>query len=385
MKSKTWAPRLEALEDRLTPSLSYSLNHGTLSVTGSTASTTVTVTSTGNSVTVNDGGATQTFTVTHDLLFNIQMTAATPTFNYDPGAAAPGNVRLKVLSNAALTLNVAGKTDVDINGRLSVTTGAGNDTVSIDDVNPDSLKINTGAGQDTVLIGFNSPVTVRGNLTARKVNLIGLGVLNGPAVTVNGDVSISTDVTAGITFQEPNNVDIENHTTIKGDLSANLNGAFELFSTMGVVKGNADVDFSVGSDEALFQDGSSVGGDTYVNAVGKASTTISVGLATFGGNLDVDLGNGDNVFVFHGTLKGRSLSYEGGNGADSVTIAKEASLTKANLSVDLGSGTNSFTLNSNLIRKAEIEAQGTGTTLNLNVPITFPLDIDINQHHHHDD
>ena len=39
----TWAPSLETLEDRLTPSLNYNFSGGNLSVTGNTANATVTV------------------------------------------------------------------------------------------------------------------------------------------------------------------------------------------------------------------------------------------------------------------------------------------------------------------------------------------------------
>jgi len=40
LQAKTWAPTLEALEDRLTPSLSYVFGAGNLFVLGSTANAT---------------------------------------------------------------------------------------------------------------------------------------------------------------------------------------------------------------------------------------------------------------------------------------------------------------------------------------------------------
>jgi hypothetical protein len=358
--------------------LTYLLHNGSLSVTGTTANSNVVVTSTGQHVTVVDGTTSNIFTVTDNLSFNISMTATHPAFDYDPGAVAPGNVRLKVLSSAGLALSVNGTSNVNINGRLSITTGAGNDTVSVDNVNPEGLRIDTGAGQDTVLIGFNKAVTVRGNLRATDVNLFGLGVLDGPKVTVTGDVSVSTDVATGITFNLPNNIDVENNTTVNGDFSANLNGAFQLFSTMGKLKGDVDVYFTNGSDTALFQDGSSVGGNVYVNATRGASTLVDVGTATFGGNLDIDLGNGANTFVFHGTLKGHNLSYDGGSGSDNVTIASDSNLTDSRLRVNLGDGEKDvFTLDSNKIGRASITGEAGSTTLNLNVPITFPLRINL--------
>jgi hypothetical protein len=373
MKAKTWVPLLEVLEDRLTPSLTFTTHHGSLTVTGSTASATVTVTSAGNSVTVNDGGTAQTITVTKNLTFNIQMTAAAPTFNYDPGATAPGDVTLKVLSAAGLTLKAAGTSSVDVNGELSITTGKGNDSVSVDNLNPAGLDINTGGGQDFVFIGFNNPVTVRGDLEARNVNLIGLGALNGPAVTIEGSADISTDVVPGITFNMPNNIDIENHTTIQENLYAELDGPFEVFSSQGATNGNVDVNLGNGSNLALFQDGYSVGGNVSVSARGNASTTVSVGSATIGGNFDANLGNGDNTLVFHATLLGRSFSYKGGKGTDSVTLASDASLTDARVRVNLGAGDDTFTLNTGDVRSVFANGGPGNDVANINVPVTFDL------------
>jgi hypothetical protein len=363
---------MESLEDRLTPALSYMFGAGSLYVQGSTANPTVTVTSNAAGVTVTDGASSHTFAVTANLSVSIQMTAATPTFNYDPGVDANGTVSLNVRTLTGVTLNVAGTANVNINGPLMITTGAGNDSINIDNVNPASLIVNSGAGYDTVLVGYNAPVTVRGPVIATNINLFGLGNNNlaGPPVVVQGFVHASTDFSNNI-----NDVDIENETTIQGSVFANLVGAHETLGLAGTVLGNLFTSMSGRSnDNAVFIfDGATVVGSTTISAAGGASTTTSIGTATLGGTVSAVMGNGSNVFSIRATVLGSSISYVGGAGDNSVIYATGASAPGAHLFVKLGNGTNSFTLDSNDLASAAIVGGFGMNTFNSSVTINFPI------------
>ncbi len=371
MRPKFCAPLLEVLEDRLTPALTYAFGGGGLTVLGTTANATVTVTSTAGGVTVTDGATSNTFAVTGSLTVLIQMTAANPTLNYNPGATANGTVTLNVNSTSGVTLNVAGTTNVNINGPLLITTGAGNDSINVDNVNPTALVINSGAGYDTVLVGYNGPVTVRGPVVASNVNLFGLGNnnLDGPPVVVQGLVNATTDFSNNV-----NDIDVEPEATIRGDFFASELGAHETVSMAGTVLGSLFATLGNSADnEVLIPDGATVGGNVLITANPGAGTVTSIGAATIGGTVTANMGNGANVFAIHAKVLGASIAYFGGTGADDVSFDTGASAPGAHLFVNLGNGTNSFALNSNDLGAAVING-GFGTnSVTSSVPVTFPV------------
>jgi hypothetical protein len=366
-KATTWVPRLESLEDRLTPALSYVLGGGSLFVLGSTANATVTVTSNAGGVTVADGASTSpTFAVTGSLNVFIQMSAANPVFNYDPGVAATGTVNLNVNSPSNVKLNVAGTSNVNINGTLFITTGAGDDSVNIDNVNPAGLVLNTGAGYDTVLVGYNAPVTVRGGITATNVNLFGLGNNNmaGPPVVVQGFVHVSTDIGSLI-----NDVDIEPGVTIAGSLITHVNGVDATFAMAGAVGGDAITTLGAGPNRLAFiaQNGS-VGGNVVFTAAKSSSSNVGVD-GFVGGNVTVALGDGTNTFSFSAQMLGTSVTYIGGAGNDTVLVPfSGTNAPNTRLFALLGGGNNVFAIDGNGIASAFV----LGSLGSTNTLTTFP-------------
>jgi len=359
---------LEALEARAVPAVTYNLDgSGNLNITGQTTNPTFRITSDALGVTVMDGASTQSFVVTGNLTVNLQMTNASPRFDYTPGVDSSGSVSLTVSSFSPLEMCAAGSVaGVNVLGPLSITTGAANDNIDVSNLDiHGNLSVNSGAGYDTVILADNTlttvpacpvgPVTVEGNLTIQNGNLIGLGAIAGlgatPPVLIQGIANLSTDNAPGLTGLMRNNIDIEPQVTIQGSLIATLNGAFELFSTQGVQQSSVVVQFGAGQILSSFMPNQQTFGDVTVTAPAGASFNNAIAFPNvggmdfnglIGGNLKIVTGNGRNDVAINAAIFGRSVSYFGGAGVDNVNWGTTASAPGAALSISLNAGNDSM-------------------------------------------
>jgi hypothetical protein len=385
---------LETLEDRLTPSLTYTLDGaGNLTVSGTTANN-VAITSTGAGVTVMDGVVPHTFVVTGNLTATISFTAAptpgTPQLSYAPGVDTSGAVSLSATSFFATAANPSRvyvtSTGVNINGLLTVNNNAVANYDAIEGVNPAGFSHNGGGGSDTVTVGYNldnattGAVTVRGNVYAQNANLFGLGAeTSGPAVVVQGITSITTHLAPGITFANPNNLDIAPETVLQGTLSASLNGPFQLFSTSGTQQSNVILQFGAGQVGSFFAGGGAPGSQTTfgniteVFAAGASTLGVGNGVdfnGVVGGNISLIMGNGGNNVVFSHLHFGGSITYHGGSGGDNVTWFTSASALNASLYFAFGAGNDTFTLQNSNFKRLYADGGFGSNTLNSSVPIS---------------
>lgn len=361
----------ETLEDRVTPSLTFTMDSaGDLTVTGTTPNN-VAITSTAAGVTIMNGASSQLFAVTGNLTVNISFTAAptpgTPQLSYSPGADTFGAVSLTAtsfLSTAAdPSLVYVTGSGANINGLLTVNNNALADYDAIEGVNPAGFSHNGNGGSDTVTIGYNlvnattGAVTVRGNVYAQNTNLFGLGAeTSGPAVDVQGLTTITTHNTSGITFSNPNNVDVAPETVLEGTLSVTLNGAFQFFQTQGTQESNVILQFGAGQVGSFFAGGgvglpSQTTFGSITETFASGATTLGAGNGVsfngvVGGNISLVMGNGGNNVAFNQLQLGGAVIYHGGNGGDNVDWGPNASAFNAALQFIFGSGNDTFTVES---------------------------------------
>jgi hypothetical protein len=385
---------LESLEDRVTPSLTYHLDAaGDLTVTGTTPNN-VAITSTAAGVTIMNGASKLTFVVTGNLTAKITFTKAptllTPQLSYSPGVDTFGDVSLSATSFFATAANpsrvyVTGA-GVNINGALTVNNNAVADYDAVEGVNPAGFNHNGGGGSDTVTVGYNldngttGAVTVRGNVSAQNTNLFGLGAEpGGPAVDVQGITSITTHLAPGITFANPNNLDIAPETVLEGTLVVRMNGAFQLFNTSGTQESNVILQFGAGQVGSFFAGGlgsptqTTFGNITETFASGATTNGAGNGVSfngVVGGNISLVMGNGGNHVAFNQTQFGGSLTYHGGNGGDNVDWGVDATAFNTAVRFIFGAGDDTFTIDSNSYKSLYADG-GFGTnTLIANVPLT---------------
>jgi len=150
-----------------------------------------------------------------------------------------GDAFLVTVNDGDDTVTVGGAGSATVSGGdLAIADGAGNDMISIDNLTDSggtgtgNLHITGGGGYDTVLVGYNGPVTVSGNVTAKDVNLFGLGNNDqtGPAVVVEGSVTVSAAFSTLV-----NDVHVEDQTTVLGNLTVTEVGNHETLGLEGTV------------------------------------------------------------------------------------------------------------------------------------------------------
>jgi hypothetical protein len=194
---------------------------------------------------------------------------------------------------AKVTLN----DKLTVNSALNVTTGAGNDTITIGSITVNgNAQVNTGSGNDTVALaaGTSTP-TVGGNLTITggsgndSVNLAG-----GASESVGGTLTIGLgDGTDTVTLDNAN-------LTVAGSLRLSL--------------GNGNDSVTVDS---------TVNGNMYWS-LGSGTDTVTIGSAP-GGRLYWTSGNGDDSVTFGDatSVGGQSwnVQMQFGTGSDTLTLA----------------------------------------------------------------
>ncbi|MGF1583235.1 MAG: hypothetical protein ACFCD0_28270 [Gemmataceae bacterium] len=335
MKHNRIQPRLETLEDRLTPSYALFFDGlGNLSISG-----TPTI----------PGGAIIDIIVTAPGTYDI-------TLDGNPIGSplvAPGNLDIRVNSPTMdlITIDLGGNS---IGGNLSITTGNGDDIVMV--TGPGVIGGNVRLDgvntyiQDMAIVGGNFYSNVRDNE---------IGFFDFFGSTIGGS----------LTHFSGNNIDNVNigETFIGGNVYLNLgfdeNGfTFDQFSSVG--GGLTYLGGSAGDDLSL--DGT-IGGNAYLNmapALDLSTNTLAFtgslgGSLTYFGGLGADeiltfsgalagsgyfnMGGGDNTLDTTGaTISGPSFTYLGGFNTDTLTLDGTWALTR--VFANLGAGDDVFTL-----------------------------------------
>ena len=375
MKAKTPPPRLELLEDRLTPSLTYIFDAaGDLSVTGTTVNPTLTITEApGNAVTVMDGASSKTFAVTGNLNVNVLSLNALYLVTYNVGGTVLGNVSLNARSLGSVDMLVGGTAASTINGSLTLKTGGGDDLVSINAFGgtaaltvAGSLTVDTGGGTDTLAIGGAANVAVGGNLFAYNVNTMFFG---SSTETVGGLTYITTDAN---TLGGFNSISTSTTTTMAGNLFLTGSNASQLIVLLeGTVAGRLFATLGNGAGSELVNEGT-VLDSVYVSG-GSGGDVVVLG-GTVGGNVAMTMGNGGNNVSLTGTVGGTSISYYGGNGGDTFTFAA-INAAGAHLTAIFGNGNDTVNFSSTSLASAYLNGGfGTNTfSTSLGLVIDFPL------------
>jgi hypothetical protein len=272
------------------------------------------------------------------------------------GDAAGNDVRL--LETAANTVAIMGQNgtlvrlgtggaaiteidDVVITKNLTVRLGNGADHFDYTGTfnsRIDDIAVTTGTGDDTVSIGF---------LFARNVSVVqgaAAGATDNDSVTINGSFrgNVMLDDRAGsdtVTFTA----------AVLGNLTvANQDGA-DTVSIGGVVGGNLAVTDTATkttvAGNAFTLSNLQVGHNVTITSPGNFVQTITLGTVVVGGSLTVSAGSSAGLPTtvnVSNAVVGVNLSVSGGAGDDSVTLASVR--VGKNLNVSNNAGTNTTTL-----------------------------------------
>ena len=243
------------------------------------------------------------------------------------GVTIHGDVSLQGGAGQKTILIGSASGAVAIDGNLNVTTGSGNDSVTVDFLTVGAVKgtlaINTGLGDDTVKLATAGDVAVP----------------HGSASIDTGDASTSDSVTVGTTHS----------VTISGDLSIHTgsgNDAVILDSlTVGSIFGSLAISTGVGDDTITIAGNGDVSvsnGSVFIDTGDGVSDTVLVGAGhtvTIAQDLSIHTGDGnDTVTVDQVTT--RNLDIHTNGGSDTVTVAGVHSvLVFGSATIDTGDAT----------------------------------------------
>ena len=227
--------------------------------------------------------------------------------------------------NTPNAVSIGSSHSVLVSGDLSVHTGAGADTVTLDSLTTSGLSVNTGDGTDGINVAQSGAVTVHGDAilqggAAKKTILV--GSTNHPTV-IDGDMAIT--------------------------LGAGSDAVTLDFLTVGNVQGSLNISTGLGDDVvklAAAGDVSVPHGSVTIDA-GDASTidSVTIGSAnhavTISGDLAIHTGSGDDAVILDSLTVGStlgSLTIDTGTGGDTITLAGNGNITVAHGSVSIDTG-----------------------------------------------
>jgi hypothetical protein len=339
LKQRGFRPALEALENRLVPSLTLMSISGSLFVSGAPTGNLVLTETAPNAFQVKDGATTlgtfaQISNVTLNLTnhqnksVNINLNGNTLVGNLFINEGAGDNT-----SNAANGTGIFGGR---IGGSLTVVGGSGEETVEpgfqVIPAAPFAVPIGLSVGGDII---FNA----RANAAPFAFNVLDTGILFGaaaPTVTVGGSIQA--------TFVDA--VAVGQNTTVGKNLTSTAhpvegNG---FLGIAGTIRGSVQATFGngvAGNTLDLTPTGS-IGGSLQVNlGSGPAIALLEAG-STIRGSAIISSGSGNNSFSIANTINGNA-SFNGGDGTDSITLEAATSVA-GNLTLTEGNGNDSVTV-----------------------------------------
>jgi fibronectin-binding autotransporter adhesin len=343
---------LEKLEDRLCPSLTASLQSGTLAVSGTANNGSISVvqdSTTPGTVKVFDGNTAvgSPFTGVNNVRLN--LTGADDKVTVDLGGQKLSG---GVTANLGAGTNSLAVVNGSLGGALQANAGAGNDTVTLGDgtkaLSLTDVGMILGGGTNTVAVhgkvnvldslaafGAGSVTTdvgstvkdlfVRSSQAGSTVNLNG-GVTGNAAVdafflsgsSAGTTVNVTGAVGGNFSFLGSNQADtLHLAGTVGKSVAASLYGGADTVTIDGAINGSLALDTGAGADKVTLN-------------------------STVGGKTAIDTGDGNDVLTITAKAKLQgAAAVEMGAGNDSVTLDNAATIST--LLIDGGPGTNTFT------------------------------------------
>jgi hypothetical protein len=360
------------LEDRHAPA-SISFVGGNLTLTGDSTHTNISVLATAdNTLKVTGLGALpSTFLVTGNLVINGSNTSDNVTVDL-AGFKFGRNVTVATRNNLAAAPDSVTVKAGTVQRRLAVTTGNGNDNVTLTGLTVQGQVASFFGGVGSDNFSMDSASSVAGITVIASFNVVNLNGSTRQAVVSSADEGIGSNVTLGSTGTAnaltvvggsgPDNLTIAGsvfgsvvNSAGSGVSNLVLNGTAHVGGSLRNYTGNlADlVQFDAGAfvagDVRLYQgDGNNnyaLSGKSFVNGsftlnAGNGSDNVGAFGVNVSGNAYFNLGNGANTLNYTGTLSGSQWNYTGGGGVDNVTLS---TATSANFRGNFGAGDDVFT------------------------------------------
>src|SRR5262245_19400511 len=378
-------PSLEALEDRLTPTLSVLSLGSTLSITGTPtagpAQPMLVQGVGGDNFQVLDGTADLgTFHAARDLRLDLSSVADGTRVQVDlAGDSLPGSLAVNVGSGNPVVEVLSSTGTGTVGGDVLFNGGSGTEdfllgsrrggalqvggnvraasvpvTVPIEDYFVIFPRVEVHGNVSTTRLTYTEilSATVDGNVSAQAIDTPG-----GIGLEVDGTVHGNVTATGGATA--PGFFSFANVGNVDGNVTLDLTDGFVVVNAFGSIGGNLRVSAADGVSTAAFLEGT-VGGSAFLDLGGSAGTFSNVELTgtvagsmsvssrsgsvdvaiginieegtgfagVIGGGLNVHLGGGANGLTIDGadgSSVGGTVVYVGGTGADAVAISGQNS------------------------------------------------------------
>jgi hypothetical protein len=406
MLRRTFAPQLEALEDRWIPA-TIRLVGGSVFISNQVGTLTITP-QTGTSVQISDGATVKVvagsnvFVTGTNLANTVEVDLATSSYN--------GNMSF-AMGNGDDVVNINGANA--ILGNVMVQSGLGNDSINlgqdgasnfggnislIDQRGNDDVNFSTGGGTSKFLgsistIGFNFvnffDSTVGGRVTSsvgQDTALTFFSWLGGPVnfnagINITGgagndDIELDDAIIAGnanVNVGTGDNLLFFAPTQTNGNFTWTSGGGDDviIFNPAGsTIGGNATFDLGDGDNSLVAFDANvTIDGNLIVRAgngnndigggfagivagdvtfnLGSGDNTLDFAAGSIGGSLNLFLGNGNNEVNVIDTVLSGTLRVRTGNGNNSVAVIPAAA-SFVNADIRFGNGNDTFTLNANV-------------------------------------
>lgn len=266
-----------------------------------------------------------------------------------------------------------------ISGNLTITSGSGDDSLSLvsGTTIQGNLSFAAGAGSDGVDLGA---VNVGGNVVTSKVNTFMLEAGQIPS-NVDGNVILNAGGE-----NASNTYFFFGTTSVRSRVGGSViittgNGIIDTALFQGEIDGNLLANMGSGFNDFILDSSALVlrsmayTGGNGTDIVNLASTAGGTGAAVMG-NATMVGGNGSNQFLIDANtfIGGSSINYIGGNNADLLEFAGNA--PGARLNANLGAGVDEFDVGSNTLASAFIDfGAGLDKLVQTNglTTIAFPL------------
>ncbi len=319
--------RFEGLEDRqlLAGDVTWQFKKGTLTLTGDGAGNEITVTNTGNgayqisaagNTTINGQAGNIVVSNVNDLVVNLK--GGDDEITYEGGGNEVRNVTIKTGDGDDIVVLNNLVTD---GGKLSVETAAGDDNVELNGGTVDGkTTITTGKGEDSIAV---DTVQFDGNLsidTAANIDLVTIG-----GSEVDGVLSVKTGAAADqlviIATTISGKTQVE---TADGDDQVHLAGGNTFAGVVSLTTGNGNdtvtIDDEFSDEDNDFQANLGINvakGNDVVNLLGNSAGNASNN--TYAGTVDVLFGPGNDDLFSDFNVFQKKVRYLGDGGQNTYT------------------------------------------------------------------
>ncbi len=350
-----------------------------------------------------DGAGNLRVTGTPDILGLTFTAVADNTFDIDDGFTSvftaveiPGNISVNLnpvpgfFPGDSVTFDLGANS---MNGGISVSTGSGDDIVTITSTggfiggNVTTTAVDF-VGATLVNIGGNVLINNQNSSGATFVtfdggsvggNFTALGRSGGSALDLNsvalggffGGTPVGGNVFVNFNNVGTNRFNLDPTSAIGGNLTYLGGNGNDSITLEGAIGNSVSLNLGGGTNDLLASAGSLIGGNLAMVS-GLGTDSVSFG-GTIGRNLYFNLGGGANTLDFTGVSGGSAFTYIGGFGVDSVTFGFGANAQRARLFLNLSLGDDFFELGTGAITSLFADfGFGSDTFMNSVGLFTFP-------------